>query len=402
MFHPLPIAIGMRYLRGRSGDKFGRFVSYMSMAGITIGVMSLITVLSVMNGFEGQLKSRMLGVLPHAVLTHNDANKMKASVLLTEFSSWSDIVQTSPLLSSDAVVQSAHSLSAGRLLGVDPNAYEPISSFIFNGEFSSITPHSYHIVLGRKLARDLGVTVGDKVRVMVTSASQFTPVGRIPSQRNFIVAGVYDTATDVDGQLMYVNIDDLSRLMKLDADKPYDLRLYLSDPFDVHRLSVQAQAQGYEWSDWRELRGEFFQAVKMEKNIMGLMLGLIILVAVFNIITALIMVVMEKQSEIAILKTQGMPPKHIVMIFITQGATSGIIGALLGGILGCLLALNINELMAFFNLSMISGHMELPISLQVRDVLLIVFGAIGLSLLVTLYPSYRAASLLPAEVLRYE
>lgn len=139
-------------------------------------------------------------------------------------------------------------------------------------------------MLGRKTARDLDVTVGDKVRVMITSASQFTPVGRIPSQRNFTVAGIYDTATDVDGQLMFANLNDVSRLMRLPRTKPADLRLFVSEPFDVPALQKIAEVKGYEWSDWRALRGELFQAVKMEKNMMGLMLSLIVLVAAFNII----------------------------------------------------------------------------------------------------------------------
>ena len=185
------------------------------------------------------------------------------------------------MLSSDGVIQSPLSLSAGRLIGIDPTYLEPIRRYLQIGSIDVLLPHSYKIVLGRKMARDLGVTVEDKIRVMVTSASQFTPIGRIPSQRNFTVAGVYDTGTDIDSQLMYINIKDLSRLMRLNPNESGDLRLFLSDPFDVISFENKAQDHQLDWTDWRILRGEFFQAVRMEKNIMGLMLGLIILVAGF-------------------------------------------------------------------------------------------------------------------------
>ncbi|WP_407332949.1 lipoprotein-releasing ABC transporter permease subunit LolC [Enterovibrio sp. 27052020O] len=398
MFHPLSVFIGLRYLRGRSGDKFGRFVSYMSTAGITIGVMALITVLSVMNGFEGQLKHRILGVIPQAIISGDTQLAPDVNTI----SNWESVTDTAPIVSTDAVVQSPVSIGAGRLLGVDPNSPEPIREFMVRGSFDQLLPGSYHLVLGRKIARDLNVSVGDKVRVMITSASQFTPVGRIPSQRNFTVSGIYDTATDVDGQLMFANLNDVARLMRLPRSQPTDLRLFITDPFDVPTLKQVAETMGYEWSDWRELRGELFQAVKMEKNMMGLMLSLIILVAAFNIISALIMVVMEKQSEVAILKTQGMTQKNIVALFVVQGASSGVIGAMLGGLSGTLLAININEIMHLFNVSLLGNGIALPVVVKPEQILSVVLGAIVLSLLATLFPSFKAASVRPAEALRYE
>ncbi|CZF82160.1 lipoprotein-releasing ABC transporter permease subunit LolC [Grimontia marina] len=398
MFHPLPVFIGLRYLRGRSGDKFGRFVSYMSTAGITIGVMALVTVLSVMNGFEGQLKHRILGVIPQAIVAGDAQHAPDVNTL----AKLDGVTGTAPVVSTDSVVQSPKSISAGKLLGVDVGAREPIREFMVRGDFDSLTPGSYNLVLGRKTARDLDVSVGDKVRVMITSASQFTPVGRIPSQRNFTVTGIYDTATDVDNQLMFGNLNDVARLMRLPRSQPADLRLFVEEPFNVPTLEKVAESMGYEWSDWRALRGELFQAVKMEKNMMGLMLSLIILVAAFNIISALIMVVMEKQSEVAILKTQGMNHNGIVALFVVQGASSGVIGALLGGVAGSVLALNINEVMALFNLSLLGGGLSLPVVLKPEQVLSVVIGAIALSLIATLFPSLKAASVRPAEALRYE
>ncbi|WP_150148169.1 lipoprotein-releasing ABC transporter permease subunit [Candidatus Enterovibrio escicola] len=398
MFYPLPVFIGLRYLKGCSGDKFGRFISYMSTAGITIGVMALITVLSVMNGFEGQLKDRILSVLPQAIIAGDAKFPPDAKTVVQ----WKGIVDTAPIVSTDVVIQSAISLGVGKLFGIDPQNKEPIREYMILGSIDNLTTGGYRLVIGRQTAIRLDVSLGDKVRVIITSASHFTPIGRIPSQRNFNIVGIYDTATDLDDQLMFANINDVVRLMRLSPTQPADIRLFIDEPFDVPSLKVKAESLGYEWSDWRELRGELFQAVKMEKNMMGLMLSLIILVAAFNIISALIMVVMDKQIEIAILRTQGMQQGDIVSLFVVQGATSGIIGAVLGGIVGTLMSLKINEIMNLLNINLLGNDLLLPVIMKPIQVFYVVVGAIILSLIATLFPSIKASYVSPAEVLRYE
>jgi lipoprotein-releasing system permease protein len=246
------------------------------------------------------------------------------------------------------------------------------------------------------------VSIGDKVRLMVTSASQFTPLGRIPSQRLFTVAGIYNTGSDVDGQLMLTHIQDAGKLMRLKPDTMTGWRLFFNDPFVVADLSEQPLPQGWKWQDWRDQRGELFQAVRMEKNMMGLMLGLIIGVAAFNIISALIMVVMEKQSEVAILKTQGMSDRQVLAIFMVQGASSGVIGAVIGGALGVALASNLNAILEAAGVALFSVGGELPVLINPIQITIVVVMAIALSLIATLFPSYRASSVKPAEALRYE
>ncbi|MCM5509819.1 FtsX-like permease family protein, partial [Vibrio sp. SCSIO 43169] len=231
---------------------------------------------------------------------------------------------------------------------------------------------------------------------------QFTPLGRIPSQRIFTVAGIYNTGSDVDGQLMLTHIDDAARLLRFKKDTITGWRLFFDDPFVVGELSKQPLPEGWQWQDWRDQRGELFQAVRMEKNMMGLMLGLIVGVAAFNIISALIMVVMEKQSEVAILKTQGMTDRQVLAIFMVQGASSGVIGAIFGGTLGVLLASNINALLESAGIALFAVGGELPIVINPTQISIVVALAIALSLLATLFPSYRASSVKPAEALRYE
>ncbi|MGD8111115.1 lipoprotein-releasing ABC transporter permease subunit LolC [Vibrio sp. TRT 17S01] len=402
MFHPVSAFIGLRYLRGRSGDRFSRFVSYMSTAGITIGVMSLVTVLSVMNGFEAQLKGRILGVLPQAVVSQSGGKTERTDTPPEFVRQLSSAGHPEPIVQSEAVIQSASQLTAGLLIGIKPSDHDPIERHLIAGRLSAMKAGEYQIFIGHTLARALDVTMGDKVRLMVTSASQFTPLGRIPSQRIFTVAGIYNTGSDVDGQLMLTHIDDAARLMRMKSDRMTGWRLFFDDPFVVGDLSRHELPQGWQWQDWRDQRGELFQAVRMEKNMMGLMLGLIVGVAAFNIISALIMVVMEKQSEVAILKTQGMRDSQILAIFMVQGASSGVIGALVGGGLGVLLASNLNALLETMGIALFSVGGELPILINPIQIIVVVILAIALSLLATLFPSYRASAVKPAEALRYE
>lgn len=402
MFHPLPIFIGLRYLRGRSGDRFSRFVSYMSTAGITIGVLSLVTVLSVMNGFEAQLKGRILGVLPQAVISHESGRvdlDNKPTELLSAYPSSQPAV---PIVRSEAVLQSHQGLSAALMIGIEPNSDDPIRSRIVSGSVERLAKGKYQVLLGHSLARELDVRVGDKVRLMVTSASQYTPLGRIPSQRMFTVAGLYSTGSDVDSQLVVTHISDAAKLMRYKSNQASGWRLFFDDPFVVSQLSEQPLPEGWSWSDWREQRGELFQAVRMEKNMMGLMLGLIIGVAAFNIISALIMVVMEKQSEVAILKTQGMSDRQVLCIFMVQGASSGAVGAIVGGVLGVVLASNLNSLLEAMGVALFSFGGQLPVVINPYQIIVVVVCAVLLSLAATLFPSYRASSVKPAEALRYE
>ncbi|MCJ2377953.1 lipoprotein-releasing ABC transporter permease subunit LolC [Vibrio sp. ZSDZ34] len=402
MFHPLPAFIGLRYLRGRSGDRFSRFVSYMSTAGITIGVMSLVTVLSVMNGFEAQLKGRILGVLPQALVTTDSGRIETSQPIPSMFDSMPTVQKATPVVTSEAVIQSPNGIAATFLLGVEPSPQDPIGERLVSGTITNLKKGNYHVILGHSLARQLEVNIGDKVRIMVTSASQYTPLGRIPSQRMFTVSGLYSTGSDVDAQLIVTHIADAGRLMRYAPEQASAWRLFFEDPFIVSSLSQSTMPSGWQWADWREQRGELFQAVKMEKNMMGLMLGLIIGVAAFNIISALIMVVMEKQSEVAILKTQGMKDSQILAIFMVQGASSGVIGALVGGSLGVLLASNLNRLLDAMGVALFSFGGELPIVIDVLQIVVVVVLAVALSLLATLFPSYRASSVKPAEALRYE
>ncbi|WP_224717559.1 lipoprotein-releasing ABC transporter permease subunit LolC [Pectobacterium versatile] len=400
MYQPVALFIGLRYMRGRASDRFGRFVSWLSAIGITLGVMALVTVLSVMNGFERELEGNILGVMPQAVISTPQGSLNPALIPASSLDSLEGVTRVAPLTMGDVVLQSARSVAVGVMLGIDPDEKEPLSRYLVNVKQQQLQSGQYQAILGEKLAEQLSVKAGDQVRMMVTSASQLTPMGRIPSQRIFTVAGTFAANSEVDSYQLLVNQQDASRLMRYPANHITGWRLWLEKPLSVDALSTQPLPEGMVWKDWRERKGELFQAVRMEKNMMGLLLSLIVAVAAFNIITSLGLLVMEKQGEVAILQTQGLTQRQVMAVFMVQGGSAGVAGALLGALLGVLLASQLNTLMPI--LGVLLDGAALPVAIDPVQVVTIAISAMVIALLSTLYPSWRAAAVQPAEALRYE
>ena len=399
MYQPVALFIGLRYMRGRASDRFGRFVSWLSTIGITLGVMALVTVLSVMNGFERDLENNILGLMPQALVTSTQGSINPQQVPAAQFEHLAGVKSVTPLTTGNAVLQSAHSVAVGVIIGVNPDEKDPLSPYLNGATQQALQPGQYNVILGDQLAGQLGVKRGEKLRIMVPSASQFTPMGRIPSQRVFNVVGTFSANSEVDQYQMLMNQQDASRLMRYPLGNITGWRIYMDKPLAIDALVSQPLAKGLVWKDWRERKGELFQAVKMEKNMMGLLLSLIIAVAAFNIITSLSLLVMEKQGEVAILQTQGFTRAQIMSVFMVQGASAGIIGALLGAVLGVVFASQINVIPGLGE--MLAGG-SLPVDINIPQVVLIAVVAMLLALLSTLYPSWRAAAVNPAEALRYE
>lgn len=408
---PLSVFIGLRYAKASKDGKVLGFVSLFSIAGIALGVMALILVVSVMDGFEGILKKRILSAVPHIVIKY-DQNQVSTEYItktLTTLERKQHITQVLPLIESQAIVQLPGALKGVMAQGLvdENNVPAAVSEQMLIGSWPQFFNYNYGVVMGQYLASEYGVTIGDRVKLMVSGASHYTPLGRIPAQRNFTVVGVYSTESEIDQQLIFTRARDLNKLLKKPVDSQAGVRLVLDDPFlsqqIISELNQLLADKPVTLTDWRESHGKLFDAVKMEKTMMWLMLSLIVAVAAFNIVSALVMMVTKKQSEIAILKTIGMNPSQIRRIFTFQGAYNGILGTVIGGLLGGLLCFAI----AYITQSTGSGmlglpELALPMAFNPIKFLVIVVFALLLALVASIYPAKKAAMLKPADVLRYQ
>jgi len=408
MFYPLCVFIGLRYTKSKRNNKFVSFVSLFSTGGITLGVLALITVLSVMNGFENELKVRILGAIPHAIISNEEQVIDDWQSQLPALENMTLVKNAEPVVRSEAIIQSSSSLQGVQLEGIIPALYasDVVKNNMTVGHISELKAGQYKVIIGQSLAQQLGVTVGDKIRIISARGSRFTPLGRIPSQRNFTVAGLFEVGSDVDKQLVLLHAQDAARLIRIGIDQVTGLRLYFDDAFDVQDWVPPVLEEGQRVHDWRQTHGELFSAVKMEKNMIWLLLCLIVAVAAFNILSASVMVVNDKNAEVAILKTLGIKGTTLNLIFIIQGAWSGIVGALVGTGLGLLVSFYINEILSFLGLNLLSsasgGSRLLPVLYEPVQIFTIIFGAMLLSLIATLYPAYQAGKVSPVEALRYE
>jgi len=410
----ISLKIALRYAQARNGSRFLNFITVFSIGGITLGVIALIVVMSVMNGFEGQLKQRILGAVPHVVVNarQSDAQWQQTAALFKKIDT---VVAATPVNLSTAMLQGPNKLSAVSLQGINPLlsvAVNPIADAMRYGDLSSLTPGSYHIIMGTALADQLGLQLGDKVRVLSAQRSIYTPLGRVPNQRKFILTGVFDMQSQADTSVALVNISDAARLLRYAKDSVGGLRLYLNDAFAADFVATESAVIATnnrldsEVVTWRQQFGELFAAVKMEKNMMWLMLGLIIAVAAFNIISALVILVTEKQTDIAILSTLGLTRSKIALVFIAQGTLNGLIGTVIGLLVGLVVTYNLNDILFKFGLGGLANPVDpsagLPISIVPQQILTLAILTVFITVLATLYPSFRAGQTNPAEALKHE
>ena len=425
MFQPVSLFIGLRYSRSKSRTGFISFITFFSTVGILLGVASLITVVSVMNGFEGELKKRILGIVPHIIVAKKTTSQERIETKKETFKTWPTlreqllqwphVNQVTPFLSSEALIQSSENLQGVLLQGIVPKFEQSniINQSMVSGSLNSLSEQAYAIVIGRSLANKLNVSLQDTVRLILPNKTIFTPMGRIPVQRQFVVSGIFDVGSQVDDAMVYVHSKYGAKLLRRKGDGIDQLRLYLDDAFNAKQVAKALRALNEEelsineltFTTWYDSQGALFSAVNMEKKMMWLMLSLIVAVAAFNIVSALVIVVIEKQGEIGILQTLGLPRIDIIKIFITQGMVNGLWGVTLGGIAGVLIALNLNEILATFGLNILGGGyavQTLPIQLEPVNVLVIIICALAMSFIATLYPAFQASKTQPAEVLRNE
>ncbi|WP_249963074.1 lipoprotein-releasing ABC transporter permease subunit [Histophilus somni] len=396
MTFPISLFIALRYWRAKSADHFGQLVTTLATVGIILGVMALIIVLSVMNGLEKYQKQQVLSNIPHSILMP----KNNSIYLTASQPDMPDFVQkVVPINTTSVVFQTAQGVSAGQILGVQKFSDDPLLSEFSENHFSQLLPiGEFKLIIGWKLAQKLNVQIGDKVRVMVTENSQYTPFGRVPVQRLFTISDIYSSFSEQASYAVFANLADIGRLMRIKPEQVQGYRLFLQDPFFISELPKFFPTEQWKIVDWRSQKGEFFQAVRMEKNMMSLLISLIIVVAVSNIVTSLSLMVVDKQGEIAILQTQGLRKGQVRNIFILQGFFVGASGAVLGGGLGVVVAMNLAKIIHWIN----PQGIFLPTEINVYQIALILFFSLTLSLISTIYPAYRASEIEPAQALRYE
>ena len=415
MIQPLPLFIGLRYMRARRRNRFVSFISASSMLGIAVGVMALITVLSVMNGFEKELRERILGMVSHATVQDYEGSLQDWAGLIPELEGMPDVTGVAPFVRGEVMLTRGSAVTGALLRGVDPEREASVSEVADNvvaGSLANLEAGSWQIVLGSRLAQELGVGLGDPLN-LVTPEVRASAAGILPRMRRFEVAGIFDVdMAQYDGSLALIHLTDAQRLLRLEEGIS-GIRLEFTDlmiaPERVRGIARSLPGD-YLVSDWTMQHRNFFRAVAMEKTVMFIILMLIVGVAAFNIVSTLIMAVQDKQADIAILRTLGARPATVMAVFVIQGSLLGLLGTLVGTGAGIGLALNVETIVPaieqWLGLEFISGDVywisELPSDLRWPDVWRIMGSAVVLSLLATLYPAWRAARTAPAEALRYE
>ena len=409
----LPLGIGLRYLSAKRRNHFISFISASSMVGMTLGVAVLILVLSVMNGFDRELRQRILGMVPHGVL-YQAGGIQDWQELAARVDQFPGVEASAPLTRLQGMMGANGRVRGVIVTGVAPEAEARVSilpEHMTEGSITDLLPGEYGVLLGDLLARSLNVVVGDKLTLMLPEAT-LSPAGVIPRVRRLTVGGIFSVGAELDSNLAVIHLQDAAKLGRLNGEAE-SLRIKFTNLFEAPTLIWQLvnKLDGlYSGSDWTRTQGNLFSAIRMEKTMIGLLLLMIVAVAAFNIISTLVMVVTDKQADIAILRTMGAKPRTIMAIFMVQGLSIGIVGVVLGTVLGVIAALTISDLVAWaeklFGFQILSSDVYfisyLPSQLLLSDVAVIMSASLLLSFLATLYPSWRASRVQPAEALRYE
>ncbi|XXQ67780.1 lipoprotein-releasing ABC transporter permease subunit [Neisseriaceae bacterium B1] len=409
--------IGLRYLRAKKRSGFVSFISVISILGIAIGVTVLILVLSVVNGFQKDIRAQLLNIAPHAEVGYIMADEGKTwRDLQTLFADKPEVAATAPFVAGQALLANSGEVRGVQVRGVLPENERKVVDYadkMTAGSFDDLKPDEFDIILGEGLAQDLGAELGGKVTV-ITPEGNVTPAGVVPRLKQFNVVGIVNTGlAEADKALALTHLADAQKLYRLD-DAQTPLRLRLNDPQNAPAILARLLPENTReqiWAqNWTDNNRSYFNAVEMEKRLLTLLLTCIIIVAVFNLVSSLVMIVKEKQADIAILRTLGLSPRGVMKIFVVQGMVAGTLGTLVGTLLGLLLAWKIGVILKWVEgltgMHFVSSQVYfidyLPSDIQAADVISVVCISLLLSFLATLYPSWSASRTQPAEALRYE
>ncbi|MDO4450071.1 MAG: lipoprotein-releasing ABC transporter permease subunit [Moraxella sp.] len=412
MFRPIALFIGLRYTKAERKNGFISFISLISMIGLTLGVAVLITVLSVMNGFDRELKTRILGMVPQANVVSGEIIPNWQSLAKEIEDNDPNVVATAPFISLQGMLTTEGQVAGIMVTGIEPK-YETkvsiIGQHMTSGDIHALQAGEFGIVLGESLAWSLGLRLGDKVTLVLPEASP-SVAGVVPRFKRFTLVGTFHISSEIDGAMAYVAMRDAGTLLRL-PEGAVGIRLKVNNIFKAPQAATKAKSlypdQLYA-DDWTSTHGNLFSAIQMEKAMIGLLLFLIVVIAAFNIVSSLVMLVTDKKSDIAILKTFGASPKLIMQVFMVQGMIIGVVGTVAGTILGVAFSLTVSRLLGFINdffgLHLFDAYFVnyLPTQIQIGDILLIASASFLLSFVMTIYPSLKASRIQPAQTLRYE
>jgi lipoprotein-releasing system permease protein len=414
MFKPFFLYVGYRYAHVKRKNHFISFISLTSMLGIAIGVTVLITVLSVMNGFNKEIRAKMLNVTPHITLRGMDGLLTNWSPLIPQLLSEPGVTGVAPYILGQGLLVENGLVQPTYVRGVDPNIINevyPLQNNIVAGNFADLRAGGFGVVIGKQLAASLGLVVGDKITLLIPEANT-TIAGVVPKFKRLNLVAIFDTGTHYDDRNAFVHIKDAAKLFKMHSGIT-GIQIKVQDELQAPAI-VQKLNQKFNYkywiADWTIEYKSFFDALNMEKMVMWCILCLIIAVAAFNLVSSLVMMVTDKRADIAILRTMGASPRSVMGIFIAQGAIIGFIGTVLGLVAGLLLASNITALVehlqTLLSIKFVSEDVYLigfvPSQIKQMDVIIICSFSFIMSLLATIYPAWRAANIAPAEALRYE
>jgi len=415
MFRPLELFIGLRYTRAKRRNHFISFISFVSVLGVAVGIWALITVLSVMNGFENELRDRILGMASHSTIRSLDGGLKDWRTAAKAAINHPEVIAAAPFVHFEGMFMRDRQVAPAQIRGILPSEEPKVSDVadkMIDGSLTDLKPGEYGVILGASLARTLGVNKGDKVTLLTPRVS-VTPAGLMPRLKRFTVVGLFRVGMyEYDNGMGLIHSKDAATLLRM-GDDMTGVRLKLTDMFDAPRITRELTGEvsgAYYITDWTRQHANFFKAIKMEKKVMFVILFLIVGVAAINIVSTLVMLVTDKQSDIAILRTLGITPKSVMLIFMIQGLVIGVFGIMIGVITGVLTALNVESIVSWIETTV--GHKfidpsvyyisDLPSNLVWGDVALISVMAFIISLLATIYPAWRASRTKPAEALRYE
>lgn len=413
MFKPIPVAIGLRYLRAKRRNGFISFISLASMLGIALGVAVLITTLAVMSGFQREIRDRLMQMAAHATISSQGVPMQDWPRALSVAMADRRVAGAAPYVESEALIQGMRNQPA-LIRGIIPSQEAHVSSLahkMVKGSASSLTPGSYNIALGKELALWLGVDVGDTVLITLADF-QGTPLGALPKYKRFTISGIFEAGyNDVDRGLGVVNLTDMQRVLRITGVTGIRLRLFEMNRAGEVARDLATRLQGpYAVSDWTRENANLYSSLKMEKTVMGILLSLIVAMGAFNLVSSQVMLVTDKQSDIAILRTLGLTPGRVMQVFMVQGSIIGMIGTVVGVVGGMSLTLHLEQILkcieALFQITLLPEDVYyitgLPTDMQGSDVMTVAAVALMMSFVATLYPAWRAARIQPAEALRYE